>query len=197
MRRYLPPPLAGRAGWGLTRPEDLRDLPCPVIAHQQAAIGSFGDRKRLREPGREIADLSVLARAIPGEHHAHDSPPRWTADIGAPFGDEGVLGVIRAELGAVVKDDTVRRRVRREDGDWRGDPGAVAVETAVRIRRPAARPSRVRAVRHSQEMVGRLRPEVVLAVDGDVGIAGRCAQRQTEGITAAAHDDTGITPVSV
>src|SRR5258708_39977703 len=94
----------------------------------------------MREPGREVADLPVLARTGPGEHNPHHSTSRWTADIGAPFGDEGVLRVIRAELGTVVKDDAVRGRVRREDGDRRGGPRPVARQAGAPIRPAATRP---------------------------------------------------------
>src|SRR3989442_15966195 len=46
-------------------------------------------------------------------------------------------------------------------------------------------------------MVGRLSAEVVLAVDGDVGIASRGAKRETVRIAAAPDNDTGIAPVTV
>src|SRR6202165_4712398 len=71
------------------------------------------------------------------------------------------------------------------------------METAIRIRRPAARPSRVFAVGHAQEVVGRLRAEVVLAVDRDVGIAGRGAKRESVGIARSPDNDAGVAPVTV
>ena len=62
-------PLWGRAGWGLARPEELGNLTGPVIADQQATVGSFGDGQRMREPHREIGHLPALACAGPGKHH--------------------------------------------------------------------------------------------------------------------------------
>src|SRR6266568_4104436 len=179
------------------RAEELRDLSGAVIAHQQATIGRLGDSQRMREPGCEIGDLPVLARSRPREHDAHDPPAGGTANVGAPLRDEDVIGIIRAKLGAVVKGDAIRGRVRREYGDRRSDAGAVAMETAIGKSRPATGPSRIFAVRHSQQMVRRLRAEIVLAVDGDVGIAGRAAKRETVGIAGAPDNHTGVAPVGV
>src|SRR5438132_9508259 len=191
------PRLRGRAGGALARAEELRDLSGAVIAYQQATIGRLGDSQRMREPGCEIGDLPVLARIRPREHDAHDPPAGGTANVGAPLRDEGVIGIIRAKLGAVVKGDAICGRVRRENGDRRSDAGAVAMETAIGKSRPATGPSRIFAVRHSQQMVRRLRAEIVLAVDGDVGIAGRAAKRETVGIAGAPDNHTGVAPVSV
>src|SRR2546428_1971355 len=71
------------------------------------------------------------------------------------------------------------------------------MKTAIGKSRPATGPSRIFAVRHSQQMVRRLRAEIVLAVDGDVGIAGRAAKRETVGIAGAPDNHTGVAPVSV
>src|SRR6266699_4862770 len=209
MRRALPSPLAGASGTfpsracrggkggASARAEELRDLSGAVIAHQQATIGRLRDSQRMREPGCEIGDLPVLARIRPREHDAHDPPAGGTANVGAPLRDESVIGIIRAKLGAVVKGDAIRGGVWREYGDRRSDAGAVAMETAIGKSRPATGPSRIFAVGHSQQMVRRLRAEIVLAVDGDVGIAGRAAKRETVGIAGAPDSDTGIAPVSV
>src|SRR5438874_1625293 len=197
--RPLPSPACGGgSGWGrLACPEDLRDLAGAVITDEQATIGRIGDSQRVREPGREIARLPVLARIRAREHHANDPATGGTADVGAPLGDEGVVRVVRAKLDAVVDDDAVRGRVRREHGDGRSDAGAVAMKTAIGKGRPATRPSRIFAVYHSQQMVRRLCAEIVLAVDGHVCIAGRGAERKTVGIAGAPNDKPGVAPVAV
>src|SRR5438105_15664965 len=112
-------------------------------------------------------------------------------------GDEGVVRIIGSELGRLVEGEPIGRAVRREDRHRRRYAGAVAVQAAVGIRRPATRPSGILAVGYPQQVVGRLATDVVLAVDGDVGIAGRGLQRQAVGIGAAADDDAGIAPVAV
>src|SRR6266571_7437354 len=124
-------------GGASARAEELRDLSGAVIAYQQATIGRLGDSQGMREPGCEIGDLPVLARTRPREHDAHDPPAGGTANVGAPLRDEGVIGIIRAKLGALVKGDAIRGRVRREYGDRRSDAGAAAMETAIGKSRPA------------------------------------------------------------
>ena len=57
---------------GLARPEELGYLTGPVIADQQATVGSFGDGQRMREPDREIGHLPTLACAGSREHHPYD-----------------------------------------------------------------------------------------------------------------------------
>src|SRR5438445_13051206 len=91
-----------REGAGrLACPEDLRDLAGAVITDEQATIGRLGNGQRVREPGGEIACLPVLACTRAGEHHADNPTTGGTADVSAPFRDEGVVGVIRTKLGAV------------------------------------------------------------------------------------------------
>src|ERR1700736_2497375 len=70
------------------------------------------------------------------------------------------------------------------------------MQTAIWKGRPAAWPSRVFAVRHPQEMVGRLRAQVVLAVDGYVGFARRGTKRETVGIAGTPDHHTGIAPIT-
>src|SRR2546421_12808783 len=82
----------------LACPEDLGNLARSVITDQQATIGPLGDSQRVREPGREIGGLAVLACPRPGEHHTYDPTAGGTADVGAPLGDEGVVRVGRAKL---------------------------------------------------------------------------------------------------
>src|SRR2546421_12399698 len=87
--------------------------------------------------------------------------------------------------------------MRGEHGDGRSDAGAVSMKTAIGKGRPATRPSGIFAVCHSQQMVRWLCAEIVLAVDGDVGVAGRGAERETVGIAGAADDNPGVAPVAV
>src|SRR5437763_4805207 len=87
--------------------------------------------------------------------------------------------------------------MRGEHGDGRSDAGAVSMKTAIGKGRPATRPSRIFAVCHSQQMVRRLYAEIVLAVDGDVGIAGRDAERETVGIAGSSDDNPSVAPVAV
>src|SRR2546423_2568956 len=111
----------------------------------------------MRKPGREIADLPALVRARAGEHDAFYPAARWSATIGAPQGDEGVLRVLRAKLAAVVEHDAIGGGMRGEDRDRRGDSPAVAAQASIGIGGPAPWPAGVLAVRDAQQMVGRLR----------------------------------------